>query len=258
MNILKDQDNYLDFHATPWNDKLLGYPSNEITRFVFDKEEMGLALLQEFEKNCLIQQVGFTTCRFDANDKVKKKLLEQNLYYFAESSYVLTKSLNQLDKMAGKLPKLKCSVSTENLQSLTESEVKEIKDIAGNVFHHGRFAEDYKLGKGISDLRNKQWIDAKVLAGNEVYLLRSGNHIGGFMTYKVENEQAVLLLGGVSENYRLYAYNFWYALMQDLRNRNSNSIEVVISAANIPAVNIYSFFEFKFTEFLLGYHKIRE
>ncbi len=90
-----------------------------------------------------------------------------------------------------------------------------------------------------------------------ISMLQKSNKTVGFLIYEIKKDNAVLVLGGVSDKYRMLAYNFWFDTLQNIKKQGVNNIETVISAANIDVVNLYVFFEFTFKKLLNGYHKIR-
>ena len=252
-----DENNYLIFQNTSWNDKVLNFSSNEITKLEYNDIQKADMLISQFELICFENKIKFSAIRFDANKLETKFVLSKNDYYFAESSYILIKRLKNIKKLSIKTPKLDININSCFLNQLSSEDLYEIFKIAGSTFHHGRFAEDCNFGKKISDERNMNWINNEIEGSNEIFLLRNKDNIVGFMMFSIKDSDVSLLLGGISENYRLYAYNFWFKIMENLEYRGLENIKVVISAANISAVNIYSHFEFKFSELLLGYHKFR-
>jgi hypothetical protein len=252
-----DDNNFLSFQNTFWNDQVLGFNSNEITRFEYNDIRKAEKMLDQFELICIDNRVKFTSFRFDSNSLETKFIIDKKKYYYAESSYCLVKKLINIEKLTAKTPRLKINIESSLLKDLSNDDLREIFNIAGSTFNHGRFAEDYNFGKKVSDERNKNWINNEVVGSNEIFLLRNNNVIVGFMMFAILGSEVTLLLGGISENYRLYAYNFWYKIIENLHYRKFENIKVIISAANISTVNIYSHFEFKFTKLLIGYHKYR-
>jgi hypothetical protein len=252
-----NKNNYLKHHLTPWNDKVLNYLSNEISEFKFESLKNADKLLKDLELTCLNEQIQFTSIRFDGNNLETKYVLSKNDYYFAEASYVLIKNISNISLLSNKIPKLKIEVEFYKMSELSEGYLSDILNIASKSFNHGRFAEDFNFNKKVSNIRNQNWIFNELNGDNEISILKCKNNVVGFMMFSIIDDNASLLLGGIEDKYRIMAYNFWFKLLEHLHFRSIVNINVIISAANTSVVNIYSFFEFKFSNFLLGFHKNR-
>lgn len=246
-----DPQNTLSFYDTPWNDNVLGYKTNEITNLEFTDEQNGNKLLKTFETNCINTNTQYTAFRVNSKDHLTKRILDNNLYSNIETSISVNFPLKKF-KYNSFLEKL----TTFKLNYASLEDIESIKNIASNEFNHGRFFEDYNIDKKLSKLRNSNWVDA--LYNNSTILVgKHNNTIFGFMTYKIDGSKATFELGGVSNSYSNFAYPFWYSILKLLHNNNIHNINTLISSSNIGVINLYSFFNFKFTDTYFGYRKIR-
>jgi hypothetical protein len=77
------------------------------------------------------------------------------------------------------------------------------------------------------------------------------------MAFKNKDGVVNLELGGVDSKYSYLAYSFWYRVFEYLKMQNMISVNAMISSHNIGIINLYSFFDFKFTHSYIGYRKLR-
>lgn len=252
QKILLDNDNYIICQDTPWDSKILGYNTNEITEFVYSNEGQLHKLIQEYEKKCIQQKYLFTNTRIAPGDKILRKVLSTVGYLNTETSLIVelhTKNL-KFDESINKL-----KFSTKYFKS---RDIPDIEDMASSIFFHGRFFEDPFISIGDAKTRNRNWIKDLENSSN-IILGEINSGIFGFMAFKMDNDVATLILGGVKDNFKHLAYSFWLRIILELKNEHKiKKIIGVISASNIPSINIYSFFGFKVTNCFFGYHKHRK
>lgn len=251
MQTIKINDsNYISFDNTEWNSRALGYLTNEIYDIQFDSSELADELFNQFEDNCLDNNIVYTSLRSKPDSKIKKEVLEKFGFINVETSILVNGSLKNV-KENKVLSRFKFI-----LRECEDADVNIVKQIASNDFNHGRFFEDPMINVDVAKLRNSNWIDdlrkkSKVLVGEY------DGVVFGFMALKTNNQTANLELGGVDSNYSHLAYSFWYRIFEYLKNADNLSVNALISAHNINVVNLYSFFDFKFKESYIGYRKIR-
>jgi hypothetical protein len=252
MQTIKINDsNYISFDNTEWNSRALGYLTNEIYDIQFDSIELANELFNQFETNCLDNNIIYTSLRINPNSKIKKEILERFGFINVETSILVNGSLKNV-KENKILSKFKFT-----LRECEDTDVNTIKQIASTDFNHGRFFEDHIIDVGVAKVRNSNWIDdlrkkSKVLVGEY------DGVVFGFMALKANNLIVNLELGGVDSKYSHLAYSFWYKIFEYLKNENNLSVNALISAHNISVINLYSFFDFKFKESYIGYRKLRK
>ena len=79
----------------------------------------------------------------------------------------------------------------------------------------------------------------------------------GFMILNHDGNEVDLLLGGMHSDFRHLSYSFWNRVFNEYKDRGVRKFNTTISAANIPVVNLYSRFKFKFSQALYGFRKFR-
>lgn len=252
QKIILDTNNYINYQDTPWDSKVLGYNTNEITEFVYSTEDQLYKLIEEHEKICNEQKCLFTNTRINPEDKILRKVLSNVGYLNTETSLIVELNTKNL-KFDESINKLKFSTKYFN-----KEHIPNIEDMASTIFFHGRFFEDPYLSIDSAKARNRNWIkDLENSSSIIVGEINSG--IFGFMAFKIDNDKATLILGGVKDNFKHLAYSFWLRIILELKNEHKiKKIIGVISASNIPSINIYSFFGFKVTHCFFGYHKHRK
>ena len=245
-----NKNNYISFDDTDWNTKALGCKTNEIYNIEFQTTENGKELLNKFEENCLNNNITYTSLRITPDSRNTKQLLEDFGFVNVETSIFVNNNLKNIKKNkilnAFKFVVRECEAA----------DIDNIKSIASNQFKHGRFFEDSKIDTNVAKLRNSNWIDdlyikSKILVGEYDGILF------GFMAFKSNSRVTNLELGGVHSNYSHLAYSFWYKVFEYLKTEGNLSVNAMISSHNIGIINLYSFFNFKFTQSYIGYRKLR-
>jgi len=251
MNTINlDNNNCITFHNTIWNDFVLGFKSNEILNLQFDSIESGIKILDMFESQCIIDNIKYSAIRIHSNSRDSKFLLENSGYSNIETSIKVQTTLTKFNKN----PFFEKFNFT--LESASDTDIELIKNISTNEFKHGRFFEDAYIDTKISEQRNINWIDDLYKKSNLI-VGKKNNKVFAFMAYKITNSDVNFELGGVDSNYSHLAYPFWYRVMMDLKNNGMESINALISANNINVMNLYSHFEFRFSDSFIGYRKFR-
>lgn len=246
-----DTHNFIIYQDTPWDSGVLGYNTNEILEFVYSNQNQLHKLIEKFEETCIKQKYLFTNTRVSPEDKILRKVLSDLGYLNTETSLVVELNSKNL-KFEERINKLKF-----NLKYSTTEDVEIIKDMSSDIFNHGRFFEDPFISVASARMRNKNWIND--LKNTAAIIVGEKNSVAfGFMAFKVIEDKATLLLGGLKENFKLFAYPFWLNVILELIDKHEiKKITGVISASNLPVINIYSYFGFKVTGCFFGYHKHR-
>jgi glycosyltransferase involved in cell wall biosynthesis len=145
------------------------------------------------------------------------------------------------------------------LREATDNDIDTIKDISSNNFNHGRFFEDPKISKDLAKSRNSNWIDDLKKKSN-LFVGEIDGVVFSFMAFKIDDTTNTcnLELGGVNSKYAHLSYSFWYRIFQFLKQKNVITATALISSNNLPVINLYSFFDFKFLHSYIGYRKIRK
>jgi hypothetical protein len=246
-----DTNNYLHYHDTPWDTQVLGYKTNEIDEIVYSNEYQLNMLIEKFEGYCINQKYLFTNIRINPEDKILRKVLNQLGYFNAETSLLVERGTNSFN-VDNSVRNLKFTLRDYNVNDLDE-----LQSMANTIFNHGRFFEDPYISYEQAKLRNKNWSN-DLLAKSNIYIGEINTTIFGFMALNVENNKAVLQLGGVKNSFTMYSYSFWYKIFLEIIDKYEvKRISGLVSASNIRILNLYSYFNFKISNTFFGYHKHR-
>jgi len=251
MLIKSDSSNFIEFNDTPWDSKVFGYKTNQITRICFTKENSLTVLLSEFEEFSLINQYYFSSTRIHPENFILRRALAETGFDQVETIFELTKKFESI-KCFPDLLKAEIRIHIAE-----KSDTESIVDIVKTIFNYGRFFEDPKIDKAIAIDRNVNWIRG-LCEKKSVLVVEFNAEIFGFLAFEIRKEDCVLLLGGVTEEYNYLAYPFWlksFIFLNELYN--INRFNTIISANNLPIITLYNYFKFIYKSVLIGFHKHR-
>jgi len=246
-----NEENYIHYDHTAWNDKVLKVKTNEIYQLNFDTITNGKLLVEEFEKTCIEENINYSIVRINATERKIKDIFSLFGYENIETSF---RVINNLKKIKNNENFNRFKIKIEKPNKLSNK--VEIKNIVYKDFNFGRFFEDPQIKEEQARLRNSNWVDS---------LYENSNILGGFyksqlfgfMAYKINKNSIILELGGVESKFSYLAYPFWYSCLHTFKNIGFDSINTIISANNIGIINLYSYFDFKFNDSYLSLRKFR-
>lgn len=251
QEISLNESNFIRFDDTEWNSRALGYKTNEIYTIGFDSILNGENIFAQFENYCDINKIKYTSLRIKPDSKDKKRVLELFGYVNVETSILVENNLKNI-QYNRVLDKFKFV-----LREFTTSDIDSVKSIASTQFNHGRFFEDPMIPEEVAKLRNSNWIDDLSKKSNILVGEKDGV-VFGFMAFKSKENITNLELGGVDSKYSHLAYSFWYRIFEYLKDKEIISVNAMISSHNLNVINLYSYFDFKFTNSYIGYRKLRD
>jgi hypothetical protein len=252
MNKIKiNDDNIISFYNTEWNDNVLECRTNEIFEIKFDSIKRGEELLNLFEEECNNSSIKFSAIRINSNSKDIKLILENENYSNIETSIRVESNIKRFQE--NKLfEKFKISLEMAN-----DDDLNCMKNISKNDFNYGRFFEDPNISLNSSRQRNSNWIDDLYEKSNLLVSKKKGN-LFAFMAYKRINSDVNLEFGGVDSKYSHLSYPFWYFIIRKLKDEGVSDINALVSGSNLPIINLYSRFDFRFVSSFFGYRKFRK
>ena len=249
--IILNSNNYIIYHDTPWDARVLGCRTNEIKEIVFSSEELLHKLIIEFEEFCINENYLFTNTRINPDDKILRKVLSDQGFFNTETSSLIERNINNL-KQDDIIKKVNF-----NIREYKPEDFEEIQSIAFDEFSYGRFFEDPYISIENARIRYKNWV-IDLLTSSKIIVGEINSTVFGFMAFKVEGSDANIMLGGVKSNYAMFSYPFWYKFFLELNIKfEIKNVSALISASNIRILNLYSYFGFKFSKTFFGYHKHR-
>lgn len=240
-------DGIATVRRTPWDERVLGYPTAEILNLQSTTIAGAEAVLSLIEDWARAEDVGYMNGRF-TDDRNIRAALERCGYMNVETT---------LD-MAGKPPITLPRVPTKlavTLERMAESDVPLAQKIALDSFHHGRLLEDPAIPEVAARQRTANWVADLASQGLALGAHASGRMVG-FHCENVEADNAALILTGVREDDSAFALPLWCAVLESLRSRGVKRITAPVSAANTGVINVYSTLGFKVHRTWFGFRKM--
>lgn len=245
-----DNENYLTFRPTPWDERLFGFGTNEIMEVKSKHPEIVDELLRLFDQHNRENGVKFTYTRIDAESLLLKKKLQDFGFYYAETSFCLARK---------KFQQAVSQVKQHNLLLLEkpcEDDFLQIKEIAKNDFSHGRFHEDPNIEFPRAQQRYVNIIDDQKMLGRNFLVYKRNGKVLAFHIYFSSGDKCELILSGTKREKSMLSYYLWASLLEELKRDGIDEVTTMVSAANIHVMNLYSFFDFSFMKTLVGFHKM--
>ncbi|MDH4233430.1 MAG: GNAT family N-acetyltransferase, partial [Nitrospirota bacterium] len=123
--------------------------------------------------------------------------------------------------------------------------------ICKNVFFHGRFHRDFNLDKKMADARYVNWLKELYRSGS-VYALLYRSALEGFIGFSA-NKLVLHAIRKESQGKGLAKY-LWSLVCKELFDHGHSELISSVSAANLPAINLYASLGFRFRNALDVYH----
>ena len=240
----------LEYRDAPWDQRTLGYPCLEITSLIGTDEAELAALLARFDAEADRHDAGFAYTRVSGDAKAQRRALSEAGFYHAESSYRVAHSQVQRATATDRYLRR----GTE-LRPALETDFEAIADILERAFEHGRLHEDLYITRELAGLRYRRWLPDLVAQHAEIYAYVAGSEVIGLHVQRRSGDVADLIVTGVKSSHALMGVPLWAEVMRLIRSQGVREARTLISAANVPIMNLYSRLEFTFQELLCGYHK---
>ena len=244
-------DAVLECRLTPWDERVFGYPCAEITLLnIATSDEVAiLALFASFDEWVKKQGVRFAYGRFSPS-ALEKRTLHQAGFYFAEASYRIRhtriQSTESFDRLIRPGPVL---------EPAREEDYPALQDILAQDFHHGRVHEDPWVLPEDAARRYRFWLNDLSAQKHEILTYRFKDEVIGLHIQRATDAVVDLVLTGVKRSHSLLGVPLWAEVLRLNRQRGIREAHTLISAANVPILNLYRRFEFQFDSLLLGFHK---
>lgn len=246
--IIREDSNFIEYVSAPWDGGPLAVPANSITKLEAADESAATLLLGRFEGEC--SKIGYTSTRVNSGCVHIAKALVQ-------SGYGMTETVMKVSGSLSKIPIDETMFGKFSFQLADKDDYATIADYAVKYFNHGKFHEDPLIGKSAANARNINMVN-DLTKTCITHIGKVSNNIIGFMILKKEGCVVDLLLGGMHPDFRHFSYAFWNRVFQEYDGAGVKKFTTTISAANVPIVNLYSRFGFRFDQALLGYRKFRQ
>ncbi|WP_394415853.1 hypothetical protein [Roseateles sp. BYS78W] len=240
----------LDCRLTPWDERVFGVPCAEITGLDgHDDETQILALLQQFDTWARENGVRFAYARV-APEAAAKRAFHRAGFYFAEASYRVGHRHIQgsavFDRLIRRGPVLEPAVVADHAA---------LQQILADDFEHGRIHEDPWVTREQAALRYRNWLHDLIEQGHELLCYRLKGEVIGLHVQRADEGRVDLVLTGVKRSHALLGASLWAEVLRLNRLRGVREAHTLISAANIPILNLYRRLDFQFDALLVGFHK---
>ncbi|MCC7053577.1 MAG: hypothetical protein IT355_09930 [Gemmatimonadaceae bacterium] len=240
----------LEFREAPWDQRTLGFPCLEITALRGEDPAELAALLAAFDAEAARRDAGFAYTRVAADARALRRALTEAGFYHAECSFRVAHT--QVQK-SGEMDRWIRRGAV--LRPAGPEDHEAMESILESAFEHGRFHEDLYISRELAGLRYRRWLADLVAQGSEVYAYCAGDDVIGLHVQQRHGDVADLILTGVKTSHALMGVPLWAEVMRLVRTQEVREARTLISAANVPIVNLYSRFNFTFQALLSGYHK---
>lgn len=249
MPLLHHQQSTLECRRTPWDERVFDFPCAEITALEASDASDIAALLHEFDGWASSEGVRFAYGRFAPTASIKQAF-HDNGFYFAEASYKIRHAKVQSSEAFDRLIR-----PGPVLAPALEADFPAIQKILADDFEHGRIHEDPWVSRAASAQRYRNWLHDLAAQRHDIFTYRLKDEVIGLHIQRGEAPMADLVLTGVKRSHALLGVSLWAEAMKLNRLRGVREAHTLISAANVPILNLYRRFEFQFESFLLGFHK---
>ena len=243
----------------PWETRNLQRPSFALNS-IFWRHPDESALASELESVHAFHQRAFVQARVPQQFWPTLRVLERHAFCFIESTlepqidldgYTLQRALQGRNEFIPPLyrsgtPQIELADRTnQGLQS-------RVRDIARTAFVADRFHRDAQCAPAMASQRFVFWInDLWANPTRDIYVLRHLHHIAGFLVCRAGE---VDLVAVCPINGRGLGRFLWLSVMNALFERGVPSVQTLISASNLPALNLHAHLGFRFANPAATFH----
>lgn len=249
MNSISTDTTRLNYRPTPWDSRVFGAPTFEITDFTAEDFYKASELLRNFEGEIQQQKPAIIYCRVPYDALHLRKALTVAGYLNAETSLEIEK--NDVQKF--EFPAW--ARSDISLEPAQESDYESIRLLASEQFHYSRFHDDPFIDISIARKRYYNWIDDLIKQNKEIWIYRSKDGLHAMHIQSVNGSRADWVLTGASAAKAGLAFPLWATAFKQMQRRGVEHIHTLISAGNKGVANLYVYFQFRVKQTVLGYHK---
>lgn len=232
---------------TPWDQRSLGLRTAELLEITGTDSDLS-ELWTHIDSWLLQHRIEYSFGRIAADAPNLKEALQNLGYHFIETSMLLSRTRTD------EWPRVSKSLKLE-LGAASPDDLADLRDIATNDFHHGRFLEDSTIQPNLARARTSGWLDDLHERENLKSARLHGKNIGFAADTLNVDGVADLILYGVSSNFPMLAVPLWVAALQRLNDMGAKRYQAMVSAANIPMINLYLRLGFSVTSVHYGFRK---
>jgi hypothetical protein len=240
----------LTYRTAPWDARVLGGPVLDITTFEGSAPDELRALLVRFDAVAAATGAGLAYVRVDGEARAQKRALLEDGFAHVETSYRVAHTRVQQAAEHDRFVRRGAELVPADGAALDV-----IRRILAEDFEHGRLHEDPWVPREAAAARYRNWLDDLVAQEHEIYAYVAQGRVVGLHVQKRRGDVADLVLTGVTRSHALLGVPLWATALRLVREQGVREARTLISAANVPIVNLYARLGFTFTTCLLGFHK---
>lgn len=249
------------FIETPWETRNLGIPSFTIDEKFYLRTELA-SLKAGLDALARQHKKFFVYTRIAKQNLPVTPILNQCGFYLVECTLTPFSRLahsSVLDRFAeSKTVFIPARYRDENvtysqLHRGRDFPQEELCAIAAESFSADRFHVDHSCPKEVADRRFVHWVHDLIADPNVVF---DGLRLNGGLIAFMARKKDYLILTGFAKRYINAGLGefFWLSTCQTLKNENYQMVETLISANNLPTVNLYTRLGFKFKNTQYSFH----
>lgn len=246
-----DPEHVLRYRATPWDERIFGFPTAELLEVKYRDPARIPDLLAAFDSANAESGVRMVITRIDANDRALKEELARSEFRYVETSLVMANDAIDEHAFENFFKRTVPLTPAEGPQ-----DIEQIRVIARDGFQYSRYHEDVRIEESRARARYYQWIDDLVAQGKHILVYRSAGRVAAFMAYDAGADEVDLVLGGSAPGRGFVAPPFWASVLARLRDEGHRSAVARISAANVRVLRLYIRLFFSVRSVDLGFTKL--
>ncbi len=253
MQTLKhDEQNYLEYRDTPWDQRTFGFRCNEILSTHASGEVEARLLLADFERSCEGERVQFSYTRIPAGNRILKAAFYGAGYYITECS---------LDVMVS-VKDFRCPVAygsvPMHIEEATEDDLPALRQIAADSFDYSRMHEDFNIPPPLARLRYSRWIDDLWAQKKIFHVHREEGKPIWFNVFEITPDHSIhSIVGGSARGMGLFSYAACAFSLDYCRKQGIKRMFTTISAANLGVMNMHFSLNYKVVASYYGFHRHR-
>ena len=231
----------LDYYLVPWDTQILGRPVAQIADARVQEPVQAASDYEQFSAWCRQQRIALCTCRLPAERVTDSMFLEDRGFRFVELNYVPT--------LAG-LQALSFGDEGIRVTGADTSDRHTLSGMAAQVFRHGRWHQDPRVGPVLGDRRYRTWLDNAFSHPRQtvVKCLLDGQIVAFFVVETPEPGHCHWSLNGLAPGLQGdgLGKRVWRAMLRWHREEGVHTVSTSISSHNVPAFNLYVSLGFRF------------
>ncbi|MDR3514974.1 MAG: GNAT family N-acetyltransferase [Azospirillaceae bacterium] len=245
-------DDVIEASIVAWDSEVLGAPVAQIDRIEISDNGAFAATLTEFERWRDALGCAFVSCRLPHTRLRESMQLEDRGFRFIEMVFCM--ELRHLDR-------LELADSDLQIVAADPADIPELARIAETGFRWDRFHVDPRLGAGFGGRRYARWVTSTLVHQQQrlLKIIKDELTIGFFIYEELPRQTIHWQLIAIAPTHvgQGYGRQYFLALLHHHRDRGFLTIRGIVSANNMPIVNLLSSLNFRVTKPQITLHWIR-